>query len=156
MRTENSRARVELRATRSIDTADQLNAPPLRSAIESVQRGLLVPCSELGAILKRNPEIGGRGRLDAIEALSGHADHGEWNAFYVNGLADGGGTAAEARGPVGIAENDDAGVRGLVFEREPAAARKGNAEPGKEVAADHVAFRFFGIPADAHGHFVDG
>ena len=88
--------------------------------------------------------------------MSGHADHGEWNAFYVNGLADGGGTAAEARGPVGITENDDAGVRGLVFEREPAAARKGNAEPGKEVAADHVAFRFFGILADAHGHFVDG
>src|SRR5260370_1206171 len=108
------------------EKADHLNAPPLRSAVESVQRGLLVPCSELRAILKRNPEIGGRGRLDAIEALSGHADHGEWNAFYVNGLADGGGTAAEARGPVGIAENEDAGVRGLVFGREPAAVGKGN------------------------------
>src|SRR5215472_5404903 len=111
---------------------------------------------ELRAILKRNPEIGGRGRLDAIDALSGHADHREWNAFYVNGLADGGGTAAEARAPVGIAEDGDAGMRGFVFRSEAAAARERNAEPGKEVAADHVAFRFFGILADAHGHFVDG
>src|SRR5262245_18135099 len=102
--------------------ADQLNEPPIRSAIEGF-RPLLVPWLELRAILKRNPKIGGRGRLDAIEALSGHTDHREWNAFYGNGLADGGGTASEARGPVRIAENDDAGVRGLVFEREPAAAR---------------------------------
>src|SRR5260370_30544732 len=105
------------------EKADHLNAPPRRSGVESVQRGLLAPCSELEAILKRNPEIGGRGRLDAIEALTGHADHGEWNAFYVNGLADGGRTAAQARGPVGIAENEHDALRGLACERNAPAVR---------------------------------
>jgi hypothetical protein len=60
------------------------------------------------------------------------------------------------RGPVGIAKNGHAGVCGLIFEREPAPTLEGNAKSRKEVAAYHVAFRFFRALGDAHGNFADG
>jgi hypothetical protein len=88
--------------------------------------------------------------------LRGDADDGEGQGLDVDSLAEDRSLTREAGGPVGVAEHRERCVRGFVFEGEAAAARESHAEAREKISADHIGFGFFGVRADAHGHFVFG